>query len=116
MQNEDLVGDLDGSKPDVRSPDAGRKDSMIVDNELKETAQAPVLNFDLNMDLDENGDLKDSVSAAPADLGADSDHEVKHEEVHGWSFSEVERMAVDTMQLTNLSRTIGEDEDYDEED
>ncbi|KAK4788191.1 hypothetical protein SAY86_019510 [Trapa natans] len=115
VRNDNLVNNQDSSKSDVRNQDAERKDSIIIDNELKETTQPPVLNFDLNMDLDENGDFPDVLSVAPA-IAADSDLEVKHEEFHGWSFAEVERMAVNTMRLTNLSRTVEEDEDYDKDD
>lgn len=108
MQNKNLVDDLDGSN---RIQDAERKNSAVVDND-----QALVRNFDLNVGLDENGDLKDTVSAAPGSLGAESDRDVKHEEFHDWSLSEVERMAIDPVQLASLNGTVEEEEDYDEED
>ncbi|KAL5099570.1 hypothetical protein RYX36_003897 [Vicia faba] len=37
-----------------------------------------------------------------------------HEEIPGWSLSEVDKMAIDTMQLAQ--RMEEDDEDYDEED
>ena len=42
--------------------------------------------------------------------------EPKHEEYPGWSLADVDRMAIDPLQLANLSRRLDEDEeDYDEE-
>ncbi|KAM1811727.1 hypothetical protein ACFX12_028329 [Malus domestica] len=42
--------------------------------------------------------------------------EPKHEEYLGWSLADVDRMAIDPLQLANLSRRLDEDEeDYDEE-
>lgn len=58
VQNERSEDELAGSKPVDRSWDTERMDSGMVDNEAKENAQVPVRDFDLNVDLDENGDLK----------------------------------------------------------
>lgn len=115
MQYEKLEDDLDGSKPDLRSWDAERKDNVISDNKTKENAQVSVRDFDLNVDLDENGDLKDAVAAAPASLGAESHNEMKHEEFHGWSLLEMKKMAMNPMQLASLNGMMEDDDDYDEE-
>jgi predicted HNH restriction endonuclease len=42
--------------------------------------------------------------------------ESKHEEYPGWSLSDVDKMAIDPLQLAQLSKRLDEDEeDYDEE-
>lgn len=70
MQNEKSEDELDGSKPVDRSWNVGRKDYGMVDNEAKENAQVPVRDFDLNLDLDENGDLKRFGSCSSAYFGS----------------------------------------------
>nr|POE49942.1 dr1-associated corepressor [Quercus suber] len=79
--------------------------------------EAPVRNFDLNMDLDENGDST-TAAAVPASSSAEPIPEIKPEEYPDWSESEMKNIAIDPVRLANLSRRIDEDEDeedYDEE-
>ena len=80
-------------------------------------AEAPIRNFDLNVDLNENGDSTTPSASVPVASPAKSAiPELKHEEYPGWSLAEMERMAIDPIQLANLNRRIDEeDEDYDEE-
>ncbi|XP_042958177.1 uncharacterized protein LOC122293759 [Carya illinoinensis] len=76
---------------------------------------APIQNFDLNVVLDENGDST-TVAAGSGGSSAEPVPEMKHDEYLGWSLSDLEKMAIDPIQLANLSRRIDEDEeDYDEE-
>ncbi|KAG2670944.1 hypothetical protein I3760_14G110200 [Carya illinoinensis] len=78
---------------------------------------APIRNFDLNVVLDENGDST-TVAAGSGGSSAEPVPEMKHDEYLGWSLSDLEKMAIDPIQLANLSRRIDEDEDeedYDEE-
>ncbi|XP_040993573.1 dr1-associated corepressor-like [Juglans microcarpa x Juglans regia] len=77
--------------------------------------EAPIRNFDLNVVLDENGDLE-TVAAGSGSSCAEPVPETKHDEYHGWSLPDMEKMAIDPIQLANFSRRIDEDEeDYDEE-
>ncbi|GLT66935.1 hypothetical protein SLA2020_392750 [Shorea laevis] len=91
-----------------REPDEA---AVQANNNLK----APVRNFDLNVGLDENGDQIIPVSA-PASPIMKTIPEIKHEEYPGWSLSEIDKMAIDSTQLTNFNGRIDEDEeDYDED-
>ena len=54
-----------------------------------------------------------TTSVAPASPTTDSIPE-KKEEYPGWSLSEIEKMAIDPIELANLNRGIDE-EDYDED-
>lgn len=77
--------------------------------------EVAVRNFDLNMNPDE--DMDSSSAPTPVQTGSPgkSKSEEKHEEYPGWSLSDVEKMAIDPIQLANLNRKIDEDmEDYDE--
>ncbi|CAI0542243.1 unnamed protein product [Linum tenue] len=96
----------------------------------------PVHDFDLNADLDENGESKPvspppAAAAAPPlvlfpasaaagqqpSLSPKSPLLKKHMEFLGWSFADVEKMDIDPSQLANLNRMDEDDEeDYDEED
>lgn len=81
---------------------------------------APARNFDLNIDLNESVESTPIASEAPssstAAAAAAPPPEVKHEEIPGWSLSEMEKMAIDPIQLANLNRGLDEEEeDYDEE-
>lgn len=49
------------------------------------------------------------------DSSAETATEAKHEEYPGWSLSEMDRMAIDPVQLAQLNSRIDEEEDYDEE-
>lgn len=73
-------------------------------------------NIDLNANLNENEDKNASTVVAEAPVLDPPKPETKHEEIPGWSLSDVDKMAIDTMQLAHLGRQIEEDEeDYDEE-
>ncbi|XP_052727136.1 uncharacterized protein LOC108334344 isoform X1 [Vigna angularis] len=80
----------------------------------EESAQS-FRNIDLNANLNENGD-KNASAAVEAPLPEPADMDIKHEEIPGWSLSDADKMAIDTMQLATLaSRLEEDDEDYDEE-
>ncbi|KAK7261704.1 hypothetical protein RIF29_28021 [Crotalaria pallida] len=86
---------------------------------VSKPVEVSIRNFDLNMEPDENMDsLAVSIPTppVPSNLPAKSVSQEKHEEYPGWSLSDVDKMAIDPMQLANLNRNINEDtEDYDEE-
>lgn len=80
------------------------------------TTETPVRNFDLNMDLDEYGELKTTSRTTFAGPSVKLTLETKHEDLPGWSFADVEKMDMDRVHLANLNRKVDfEDEDYDEE-
>ena len=80
-------------------------------------------NIDLNANLNESEEKNTSMEAPaslpPATLPPSSlpelATEINHEEIPGWSLSDADKMAIDTMQLANLGSRIDDDEDYDEE-
>lgn len=75
----------------------------------------PVQNFDLNLDLDENGNTPPvSAPVTPAGLASKRTFEMITEEYPGWSLADVEKMAIDPIKLANLNSRVDED-DYDEE-
>ncbi|KAM7522951.1 hypothetical protein LguiA_012853 [Lonicera macranthoides] len=76
---------------------------------------AAVRNFDLNVDLNENEDS--AVEPEPTSSSTPKPIlELKQDEYPGWSLADVERMAIDPIQIANLnSRMDEEEEDYDEE-
>ena len=79
--------------------------------------------FDLNANVDDNEDTKATAAAATAAAAAAAPAssagpttETRHEEYPGWSLSDVDKMAIDPLQLAHLSKRLDEeDEDYDEE-
>lgn len=115
--------DSDVSKQnDKRTRSNESPENMSEHEEVKQTfpvsksAAVPVRNFDLNMDPDENVDSLAVPTPVPSSSSAKLMSEEKHEEYPGWSFSDMEKMVIDPMQLANLNRKIDEDkEDYDEE-
>lgn len=92
-------------------------------------ANTAARSFDLNANVDDNEDTKAAAAAAtaaaaaaaaaPAAAPASSagpTTETRHEEYPGWSLSDVDKMAIDPLQLAHLSKRLDEeDEDYDEE-
>lgn len=106
---------------DKHSPNLGRLDKDYVPEDLKDNIPAgrnlrtPVHDFDLNLDLDENGETKTVLASVPASSSTKPIPELKHEEVPGWSLADIEGMDIDPIQLANLNTRIDE-EDYDEEE
>nr|GEZ30083.1 hypothetical protein [Tanacetum cinerariifolium]GEZ32571.1 hypothetical protein [Tanacetum cinerariifolium] len=75
----------------------------------------PVWNFDLNPDLDENGNTPPVLApVTPAGLSSNPTFEMIAEEYPGWSLADVEKMAIEPRKLANLNSRVDED-DYDEE-
>ncbi|XP_065867413.1 uncharacterized protein [Euphorbia lathyris] len=119
------------------------KESLKESTVVNDTANVPERNFDLNAAVNENEDAKAAAAAAaaaatpaptpaPAPAAAevttsvpavaDSSSaaapttEANHEEYPGWSLSEMDKMAIDPLQLAQLgTRMDEEEEDYDEE-
>lgn len=89
---------------------------------------AAIRNFDLNLDLDENGDtpaapaaMAMGTAAKATDTAASSEtnHEMKNDEYPpGWSLSDMDRMAIDPIRFALSNRRLDEEEeeDYDNED
>lgn len=123
-QYEKFEDDPDDSEHDekldqsLRWIDNGAETKEWKENILAvKSEEVPIRNFDLNMDLDENGDST-TTAAVPASSSAEPIPEIKPEEYPDWSESEMKNIAIDPVQLANLSRRIDEDEDeedYDEE-
>lgn len=91
----------------------GSKENIAVHEESRQSFR----NIDLNCNLDENEDKNNTSIATQASLPAPAATEIQHEEIPGWSLSDVDKMAIDTIQLANLgSRLEEEEEDYDEEE
>ncbi|GMI81622.1 hypothetical protein like AT5G19490 [Hibiscus trionum] len=104
---EEHILSFDRHRPaDVVEPDGLKKPNPVGKN-----IEAPARNFDLNADLDENGDSITSVAAASPRT---YDITGNKEEYPGWSLSEIEKMAIDPIEIANSTRGI-DDEDYDEE-
>lgn len=77
-------------------------------------------NIDLNANIQENEDRENTSTATPQaslpEPAAITD--MQHEEIPGWSLADVDKMAIDTLQLAaNLGNRLDEEEeDYDEEE
>lgn len=65
-----------------------------------------VRNFDLNVPLDENGEHMKPFAPPQASSSSHGCAETNHQEYPGWSPSDIESLAVGTMNLTNLSGGI----------
>nr|XP_043630533.1 dr1-associated corepressor-like [Erigeron canadensis] len=95
--------------------DSDSKDSHIsAAGKTKDTVN--VRNFDLNLDLDENGEAIPILTtpATPVVLSPPPTVEMIPVEYPGWSLADVEKMAIDPVHFANYS--VDEDEeDYDEE-
>ena len=121
-QYEKFEDDPDDSEHDekldqsLRWIDNGAETKELKENILAvKSEEVPIRNFDLNMDLDENGDST-TTAAVPASSSAEPIPEIKPEEYPDWSESEMKNIAIDPVQLANLSRRIDEDEDEDEDE
>ncbi|XP_071706632.1 uncharacterized protein [Rutidosis leptorrhynchoides] len=96
--------------PKLNEKDVNSKENHIA-NSVDPT---PVRNFDLNLDLDENGDTPPVVMNGSS---ADPTYELKPEEYPGWSVADVEKMGSCPNKLSNLNMTVDEEyDDYDEEE
>jgi hypothetical protein len=87
-------------------------------NTVHEESTQSLRNIDLNASIHENEDKNNtSMATTQASLpepAAATD--MQHEEIPGWSLPDVDKMAIDTLQLAaNLGNRIEEEEDYDEE-
>ncbi|KAK4441387.1 Dr1-associated corepressor [Sesamum alatum] len=79
-------------------------------------ADKSVINIDLNVDLNESEESTLTLADMSSDSSIKTTLDLKHEDIPGWSIEDVERMAIDPVQLANLNRGIDEEEeDYDEE-
>ena len=105
----------------VREPEEVKHCSPV-----RKPAEVVVRNFDLNLNPDPDDDMDEISTPTPIPTGSSSKSvseekiksisEEKIEEYPGWSLSDMEKMAIDPIQLANLSKRIDEDmEDYDEE-
>lgn len=91
------------------------KDVDSKENHIANTVNpTPVRNFDLNLDLDENGDTTPMLAGGAS---AKPNHKLKPEEYPGWSVADVEKLAIYPIKLANFNRTVDEEyEDYDVEE
>jgi hypothetical protein len=138
--------DISKNNRSLERLDNGAEAKELEENILGDkSGEGPIRNFDLNLDLNVDGNSTALAAAsasssaepiperaaapasssaepiperaaAPASSSAEPIPETKHEEYPGWSVSDMEKMAIDPIQLANLSRRVDEDEeDYDEE-
>ena len=122
-QHEKYEDDLDISlqNGDKKSINIKRMDNGANPDDTKislvaQNAEAPVRNFDLNVDLNENADSGAIPAGTPSTSSAKPPIEVRPEEYPGWSLADMESMAIDPVQLAKLNQRIDEEqEDYDEE-
>ncbi|KAL0550868.1 hypothetical protein IC582_009933 [Cucumis melo] len=98
-------------------PDNGVAEARVEnDNTLVDKALEPsVRNFDLNVNLDEDGDSTSVPVVASTGSPVKPPTDSKHDEYPGWSVAEMEKMAIDPIQLANMNETIDDEEDYDED-
>ncbi|KAL7152003.1 hypothetical protein ABFS83_04G068500 [Erythranthe nasuta] len=115
---------------DVDSPhrnDENQKEAVAAGDADSRTASGseedkPVRDFDLNVDLNENGCPTLALADARAELPKKKTKkpvatEVKHEDIPGWSIDDMKRMGIDPIQFANSNGWMDEeDEDYDEEE
>lgn len=84
---------------------------------------AAVQNFDLNLDVDENGDISTATVTATASAtttatttSSETNHAMKHE-YPGWSLADMAKMTIDPIQFALSNRRLDEEEeDYDNEE
>ncbi|KAI4304770.1 hypothetical protein MLD38_040241 [Melastoma candidum] len=115
------IGKLEDNCNHCDEHDPERGDDLTESREIVSTIKSEKFsgrNFDLNIDLDENGDSQPVVPGSQAGSSADMTVEEKHgEEYPGWSLSDAEKMAIDPLRLANFGSMVEyEEDDYDEED
>lgn len=109
------------SSENVPEPDEVKLSSPVREpEEVKQSSPvrkpAVVRNFDLNLEPDENMDFSYTPTPVRPCSPRKPISEEKIEEYPGWSLSDMEKMAIDPIQLASLHNRIDEDmEDYDEE-
>ncbi|KAJ6844499.1 DNA polymerase epsilon subunit C-like isoform X2 [Iris pallida] len=129
--NDNIPNDLKSSEEDLdvreqKKAVASNSSNTTTDLDVREQKEAiasnssttatVVRNFDLNLDLDENGDMSTAM-ATPTATTASADHVIKHEEYPGLPPSGMDKMGIDPLQLSVLSKRLDEEEeDYDNED
>ncbi|KAJ6694829.1 HISTONE-LIKE TRANSCRIPTION FACTOR CCAAT-RELATED [Salix koriyanagi] len=108
------------------------KESVKENNRVSDTTNQPERNFDLNAEVNDNEGAKaaaaaaaaaaatatattTTTSSAPGSSAETAAAETNHEEYPGWSLSEMDKMAIDPLQLAQLGKGLDEEEDYDEE-
>lgn len=88
-----------------------RKENTVVPGE--EGSQS-LTNVDLNSKTNENVGKNAGTTAHASE--PEPATETEHEDIPGWSISDIDKMAIDSMQLVQLGRRLEEEEeDYDEE-
>ncbi|KAB5540736.1 hypothetical protein DKX38_013710 [Salix brachista] len=98
---------------DKHNPNLGMLDEDYEPGDLKDnipagrSLQTPVHVFDLNLDLDKNGETKTALASIPASSSTKSGTvvpansstkpipELKHQEVPEWSLTDIEKMGID---------------------
>ncbi|XP_050386622.1 uncharacterized protein LOC126802942 [Argentina anserina] len=115
VKREDKLDEPLEQRDDATEP-KGSKENVSGSN----SAETAALNFDLNVDLNEKNDSATTSAAIPApdpaNLSSQFTLDMKHVEFLGWPLTGMEKMAIDPVQLANLTRRIDEDdEDYDED-
>lgn len=108
----------DSKLPEEASDVRAEKETLTVANSNR---SGIVHNFDLNLDLDDNGNASAATSTAASEPALEpvsaSHHEMKDEGYAGWPLSEMDRMAMDPVKLSILNNRIEEEEeDYDNDD
>ncbi|KAL1543998.1 dr1-associated corepressor-like [Salvia divinorum] len=82
----------------------------------RKDADKAIVTFDLNVELDENGDSPLLIDGTPSDSSEKPSPETRHGDIPGWSLDNMERLAFDVIQLASFNKRLNEeDEDYDEE-
>lgn len=104
-------------EPEEVKPSSPVRESEEVKQSSPVKKPAVVRNFDLNLEPDENMDFLSTPTPVPTcSPPRKLISEEKIEEYPGWSLSDMEKMAIDPIQLASLNNRIDEDmEDYDEE-
>lgn len=97
-----------------RHGEAEQDESELNRTEPKENgARLPVRDFDLNLDLDENGFATTThVSSSPAAASTTTVCEMKHDEHDAW----LPQSCIEPLRLAEMDEGIEEEEDYDDDE